>query len=92
MRTAAIYIMPELERCFGEPQKETSIIFMMSVNILCTPLSVRRMILVLRWAALMHDIWQAVLFEYGPKRYNSFYGHHRESCKIAVDLMQIAYG
>ncbi len=38
------YIMPELERCFSVNRRETSIIFMMSVNILCTPLSVRRMI------------------------------------------------
>ena len=48
----------------------------------CTPND-----LVLRWAALMHDIGKPCCSSTDQNGIIHFYGHHRESCKIAVDLM-----
>ena len=80
------YIMPELERCFGEPQRNKYHIYDVGEHIMhtvkCTPND-----LVLRWAALMHDIGKPCCSSTDQNGIIHFYGHHRESCKIAVDLM-----
>ena len=51
------YIMPELERCFGEPQRNK------------------------------YHIGKPCCSSTDQNGIIHFYGHHRESCKIAVDLM-----
>ena len=80
------YMMPELERCFGEPQRNKYHIYDVGEHIMhtvkCTPND-----LVLRWAALMHDIGKPCCSSTDQNGIIHFYGHHRESCKISVDLM-----
>ena len=80
------YIMPELERCFGEPQRNKYHIYDVGEHILhavkYTPPD-----LVLRWAALMHDIGKPLCSSTDQNGVIHFYGHHRESDRIAVDLM-----
>ncbi len=80
------YIMPELERCFGEPQKNKYHIYDVGEHIMHTVKNVPAD-MTLRWAALMHDIGKPVCSSTGANGIIHFYGHHRESCKIAVDLM-----
>ncbi len=80
------YIMPELERCFGEPQKNKYHIYDVGEHIMHTLKSVPPD-MTLRWAALMHDIGKPLCSSTGTNGIIHFYGHHRESCKIAVDLM-----
>ena len=80
------YIMPELERCFGEPQKNKYHIYDVGEHIMQTVKNVPED-MTLRWAALMHDIGKPCCSSTGSNGTIHFYGHHRESCKIAVDLM-----
>ena len=75
------YIMPELERCFGEPQRNKYHIYDVGEHIMhtvkCTPND-----LVLRWAALMHDIGKPKTrrFESGGKV--SFHHHDAVGAKM----------
>ncbi|MCD8181360.1 MAG: HD domain-containing protein [Firmicutes bacterium] len=80
------YIMPELERCFGEPQKNKYHIYDVGEHIMHT-LKGTPADLTLRWAALMHDIGKPCCSSTDQNGIIHFYGHHRESCKIAVDLL-----
>lgn len=80
------YIVPELERCFGEPQKNKYHIYDVGEHIMHavkeTPPD-----LVLRWSALLHDIGKPCCSSTDANGIIHFYGHHRESGKIAVDLL-----
>ena len=80
------YIMPELDRCFGEPQKNKYHIYDVGEHIMQTVKNVPSD-MVLRWAALMHDIGKPCCSSTGSNGIIHFYGHHKESCRIAVDLM-----
>lgn len=80
------YIMPELEKCFGEKQKNKYHIYDVGEHIMravkATPPD-----MTLRWAALMHDIGKPCCSSTDDNGIIHFYGHHRESCRIAVDLL-----
>lgn len=80
------YIMPELERCFGEPQRNKYHIYDVGEHIMHTVKSTPPD-MVLRWAALMHDIGKPCCSSTDQNGIIHFYGHHRESCRIAVDLL-----
>ena len=80
------YIMPELERCFGEPQRNKYHIYDVGEHIMHAVKNTPND-MVLRWAALMHDIGKPVCSSTDQNGIIHFYGHHRESCKIAVDLL-----
>lgn len=80
------YIIPELERCFGEPQKNKYHIYDVGEHIMQTVKNTPPD-MVLRWAALMHDIGKPCCSSTDQNGIIHFYGHHRESCKIAVDLL-----
>lgn len=80
------YIMPEVERCFGEPQRNKYHIYDVGEHIIQTVKNTPSD-MVLRWAALMHDIGKPSCSSTDQNGIIHFYGHHRESCKIAVDLM-----
>lgn len=80
------YIMPEVERCFGEPQKNKYHIYDVGEHIMHTVKSTPPD-MVLRWAALMHDIGKPCCSSTDQNGIIHFYGHHRESCKLAVDLL-----
>lgn len=81
-----VYIMPELEKCFGEPQKNKYHIYDVGEHIMQT-VKHTQPDLVLRWAALMHDIGKPLCSSTDANGIIHFYGHHRESGTIAVDLM-----
>lgn len=80
------YIMPELDRCFGEPQKNKYHIYDVGEHIMhavsYTPRDIE-----LRWAALLHDIGKPCCPSKDQRGIIHFYGHHRESRRIAVDLL-----
>lgn len=80
------YIMPELDRCFGEPQKNKYHIYDVGEHIMHTVKGTQSD-LVLRWSALMHDVGKPCCSSTDQNGIIHFYGHHRESCRIAVDLM-----
>ena len=80
------YIIPQLDRCFGEPQKNKYHVYdvgehtMQAVkNAPCN--------LTLRWAALLHDVGKPVCSSTDSAGIIHFYGHHRESVRIAVDVL-----
>lgn len=80
------YIMPELERCFGEQQRNKYHMYDVGEHIMQTVKNTPPDITI-RWAALMHDIGKPCCSSIDSEGVIHFYGHHRESCKIAVDLM-----
>lgn len=80
------YIMPEVDRCFGEPQRNKYHIYDVGDHIMHTVKSTPAD-LVIRWAALMHDIGKPACASCDANGIIHFYGHHRESCRLAVDLL-----
>lgn len=80
------YIMPELERCFGEPQRNKYHIYDVGEHIMQTVKNTPPD-MVMRWAALLHDIGKPCCASVDSGGIIHFYGHHRESCRIAVDLL-----
>lgn len=80
------YIMPELERCFGEEQRNKYHIYDVGEHIMQT-LKNTPPDMTLRWAALMHDIGKPCCSSTDQNEIIHFYGHHKESCRIAVDLL-----
>lgn len=80
------YIMPEVDRCFGEPQRNKYHIYDVGDHIMHTVKNTPAD-LVIRWAALMHDIGKPLCASYDTNGIIHFYGHHRESCRLAVDLL-----
>lgn len=81
-----IHIIPELEKCFGEPQKNKYHIYDVGEHIMHTVTEVPQDI-VLRWAALLHDVGKPCCPSIGSNGIIHFYGHHRESRRIAVDVL-----
>ena len=80
------HIMPELDRCFGEPQRNKYHIYDVGEHIMRTVKNTPPDLTV-RWAALMHDIGKPLCSSTDQNGTIHFYGHHRESGSIAVDLM-----
>jgi tRNA nucleotidyltransferase (CCA-adding enzyme) len=80
------YIMPELERCFGEPQKNKYHIYDVGEHIMHTVVNTPPDY-TLRWAALLHDTGKPCCPSVDQNGIIHFYGHHRESRRIAVDVL-----
>lgn len=80
------YIMPELDRCFGEKQKNKYHIYDVGEHIMHTLINTPPDF-ILRWSALMHDIGKPCCSSTDKDGIIHFYGHHRESRRIAVDLL-----
>ncbi len=80
------YIIPPLCKCFTTEQNNKYHIYNVGDHILKavenTPND-----LILRWAALLHDIGKPVCFSRDNAGINHFYGHHRESVRIADDVL-----
>lgn len=80
------YIIPQLDKCFGEPQNNRFHIYDVGEHIMHavknTPTD-----LVLRWAALLHDIGKPCTASMDSGGIIHFYGHHRESKRIANDVL-----
>ncbi len=80
------YIIPELDRCFGTRQKNKYHIYDVFNHIIHTVENTPDD-LVLRWAALLHDIGKPGCFSCDANGTIHFYGHHRESVKLADDIL-----
>lgn len=80
------YIIPQLDTCFGEPQKNKYHIYDVGEHIMHTVKNTPADLIV-RWAAVMHDIGKPVCSSTDANGIIHFYGHHRESRRIAVDVL-----
>ena len=80
------HIMPQLDRCFGEPQKNKYHIYDVGEHIMCAVKNTPRDY-VLRWAALLHDVGKPCCSSTDNNGIIHFYGHHRESRVIADDIL-----
>jgi len=80
------YIIPELERCFGEKQRNKYHIYDVGNHIMKALEFVSKDLSVC-WAVLLHDIGKPNCSSVDANGIIHFYGHHKESQKIAVDVM-----
>lgn len=80
------YIIPQLDVCFYEEQRNKYHIYTVGEHIMHTIKNTPRN-LVLRWAALLHDIGKPCCSSVDSAGIIHFYGHHRESCRIATDVL-----
>lgn len=78
-------ILPQLDRCFYEPQKNKYHIYNVGEHILQT-VAVSPYIIPVRWAALLHDIGKPLCASRDSAGVIHFYGHHAESVRIAKDI------
>lgn len=80
------YIIPELCECFNTEQNNKYHIYNVGDHIMNavenTPND-----LILRWAALLHDVGKPCSKSVDNAGINHFYGHHRESVRIANDVL-----
>lgn len=80
------YIIPQLDACFFEMQRNKYHIYNVGEHIMHavknTPAD-----LTIRWAALMHDIGKPCCSSEDANGIIHFYGHHRESRRLAVDIL-----
>lgn len=80
------FIMPQLERCFGEPQRNKYHIYDVGEHIMQT-VKHTPPDLILRWAALLHDTGKPCCPSVDANGTIHFYGHHRESRRITLDIL-----
>ncbi len=80
------YIMPELCACFLTEQNNKYHIYNVGDHIIAT-IENSPKDLILRWAALMHDIGKPNCQSRDSNGIYHFYGHHRESMRIANDIL-----
>lgn len=80
------YLIPQLERCFGEPQKNKYHIYDVGEHIMHAVKNTPRDY-VLRWSALLHDVGKPPCSSTDNNGIIHFYGHHHESRIIADDIL-----
>lgn len=80
------YIIPELDICFGEPQRNKYHIYDVGMHIMKALENLPRDLTV-RWAVLLHDIGKPNCSSTDANGVIHFYGHHKESQKIANDVL-----
>jgi len=80
------YIMSELDICFDTPQKNKYHIYNVGEHIMVTVKNTPKDLL-LRWAALMHDIGKPQCLSKDGSGVIHFYGHHKHSAEIASNIL-----
>ena len=80
------YVLPELDNCYGEKQKNKYHIYDVFEHIMCTVRNVPSD-LVLRWAACLHDTGKPYCSSCDANGIIHFYGHHRESVRLSNDVL-----
>ncbi len=81
------YILPELDRCFDTSQKNKYHLFNVGEHIIHAVRETERD-LVLRWAALLHDIGKPLCRSVDANGIIHFYGHHKESALLASNVLR----
>ncbi len=81
------YIIPELDLCFDTPQKNKYHIYNVGDHIIHAVCETKRD-LVLRWAALLHDIGKPGCMSIDSAGIIHFYGHHKESAALASNVLR----
>ena len=81
------YILPELDVCFYSPQKNKYHIYNVGEHIVNAVVNSQKD-LVVRWAALLHDIGKPECKSVDSNGIIHFYGHHRESVRLAGEIMR----
>ena len=80
------HIIPELDICFYVEQKNKYHLYNVGEHIIqavkATPEDI-----VIRWAALLHDIGKPLCKSVDSNGIIHFYGHHHESVKLADDIL-----
>ncbi len=80
------YIIPELDICFSVPQKNKYHIYNVGEHIIHATAESADDITI-RWAALLHDIGKPLCKSVDQNGIIHFYGHHRESVRLADDIL-----
>ena len=80
------YIIPELNVCFKTPQRNKYHIYNVGEHILHA-VSETKKNLILRWATLLHDIGKPVCMSRDHAGIIHFFGHHRDSARIAANIL-----
>lgn len=80
------HIIPELDICFSVPQKNKYHLYNVGEHIIhavaATPEDI-----IIRWAALLHDIGKPLCKSTDSNGIIHFYGHHHESVRLADDIL-----
>lgn len=80
------HILPELDVCFSVPQKNKYHIYDVGHHIIHA-VSAAPDDIVIRWAALLHDIGKPLCKSEDANGIIHFYGHHRESVRLSDDIL-----
>ncbi len=80
------HIMKELDVCFSTPQKNKYHIYNVGEHIIHT-VKATPCDLMLRWAALLHDIGKPDCISTDSAGTIHFYGHHKQSAKTASNIL-----
>ena len=81
------YLLPELDQCFGVPQRNKYHIYDVGNHIIHA-LSETKKDLSIRWAALLHDIGKPACMSVDQNGIIHFYGHHKESVNLADGILR----
>ena len=81
------YIIPELDVCFDTPQRNKYHIYNVGEHIIHATCETKKD-LVLRWAALLHDIGKPICMSMDANGIIHFYGHHKESAMLASNVLR----
>lgn len=80
------YIIPELELCFSVEQRNKYHIYNVGEHIINAVANTPEDIII-RWAALLHDIGKPLCKSTDSNGIIHFYGHHHESVRLADDIL-----
>lgn len=80
------YIIPELELCFSVEQRNKYHIYNVGDHIINAVANTPEDIII-RWAALLHDIGKPLCKSTDSNGIIHFYGHHHESVRLADDIL-----
>ena len=81
------YILPEVDVCFSSPQRNKYHIYNVGEHIVHAVKNSPND-LIIRWAALLHDIGKPVSKSIDANGIIHFYGHHRHSVHLASDILR----
>lgn len=81
------YILPEVDICFSSPQRNKYHIYNVGEHIVHAVKNSPND-LIIRWAALLHDIGKPNSKSIDANGIIHFYGHHRHSVRLASDILR----